>query len=188
MTTAYEKLIALSDVPVADHPSRTELEPLWLEAANERLAQQRERIPVLGKLADDVGLKEITRLDDLIPLLFAHSNYKSYSETFISKNRWPLMNKWLDTLSSRRVDDVDVEGVADQDDWIARLHAAEHMVYVTSGTSGKNSFLPATPFDDQFSVRVLLNTMRERPAFVGGEKRAIFILGPKYGVHRAAQH
>jgi hypothetical protein len=188
MTTAYEKLVALSEVSVSDHPPRAELEPLWLEAANERLAQQRELIPVLGKLADGAGITEVRRLDDLIPLLFAHSNYKSYSESFISKGRWPLMNKWLDTLSSQRVDSVDVVGVADQDDWIARLHDANHMVYVTSGTSGKNSFLPATPFDDRFSVRVLLNTMRERPAFAGGEKRAIFILGPKYGVHRAAQH
>ena len=98
---------------------------------------------MLGRLADEVGITRIRALDDLIPLLFAHSNYKSYPEGFIAKGRWDLMNKWLDTLSSVRVDDVDVEGVTDQDEWIDRLHAAGHKVYVTSGTSGKNSFLPA---------------------------------------------
>ena len=111
MSTAYEQLIAFSDVPPDEWPGRAELEPLWLQAANERLAQQRERIPVLGRLADQVGVTTIERLDDLVPLLFAHSNYKSYPEGFIKKNRWDLMNKWLDTLSSMRVDNVDIEGV-----------------------------------------------------------------------------
>ena len=188
MTTAHEQLIGLADVPVADRPARERLEPLWLQAANERLAQQRERIPVLGRLAADVGVDEIRSFDDLIPLLFAHSNYKSYPESFIAKGRWDLMNRWLDTLSSVRIDGVDVDGVANQDDWVERLHAAKHMVYVTSGTSGKNSFLPATPFDEQFSLRVLVSSVRSRPMFAGGERRAIFILGPKYGAHRAAQH
>jgi hypothetical protein len=188
MTAAYEELIALADVPVGDRPSRSQLEPLWLRAANERLAQQRARIPVLGRLADEVGITEIATFDDLVPLLFAHSNYKSYPEAFIAKGRWELMNRWLDTLSSVRVDNVDVAEVSNQDDWVERLHAAEHMVYVTSGTSGKNSFLPATPFDERFSLHVLVSGVAARPAFAGGQRRAIFILGPKYGAHRAAQH
>ena len=105
MSTAYEQLVALSDVAPDDWPGRADLEPLWLQAANERLAQQRERIPVLGRLADEVGINRIERFDDLIPLLFAHSNYKSYPEGFIAKGRWNLMNKWLDTLSSMRLDE-----------------------------------------------------------------------------------
>ena len=188
MTTAYEELMGLADVPAAEHPARAALEPLWLRAANERLAQQRERIPVLGRLIEDVGITEIRSFDDLIPLLFAHSNYKSYPEGFIAKGRWDLMNKWLDTLSSVRVDNVDVEGVANQDDWVERLHAAEHMVYVTSGTTGKNSFIPATPFDEAFSLRGLSSSVRTRPAFANGQRLVMFILGPKYGAHRAALH
>lgn len=187
MSTAHESLIALRSVAAGGTPARAELEPLWLRAANERLAQQRERIPVLGRLADEVGVTEIRSFDDFVPLLFAHSNYKSYPEGLVANGRWGLMNRWLDTLSSVRVDDVDVDGVADQDDWVERLHAAEHMVYVSSGTSGKNSFLPATPFDREFSVDVLLASMRARPGFTGPD-RAIFILGPKYGAHRAALH
>ena len=31
-------------------------------------------------IADEVGITRIERVDDLIPLLFAHSNYKSYPE------------------------------------------------------------------------------------------------------------
>ncbi len=156
MSTASSTLVDCINEYRPYERARADLEPLWLAAANERLAQQRERIPVLGRLADEQGIHEIRTLDDLVPLLFAHSNYKSYPATLIAKNRWDLMNRWLDTLSSVRVEGVDVDGVTDQDEWIERLHAAGHMVFATSGTSGKNSFLPATPFDRDFSMRALL--------------------------------
>jgi hypothetical protein len=166
--------------------SRAELEPLWLAAANERLAQQRERIPVLGRLADERGIDEIRTLDDLVLLLFAHSNYKSYPDAFIAKNRWDLMNRWLDTLSSVRVEGVDVDGVENQDHWIERLHAAGHMVFASSGTSGKNSFLPATPADREFSMRGLLPIITWVHGIEPRGDRAVFILGPKYAPNRVA--
>jgi hypothetical protein len=188
MSTAYEQLVALSDVAPADWPGRDELEPLWLQAANERLAQQRETIPVLAKLADEVGLSRIERFDDLIPLLFAHSNYKSYPEGFIAKGRWDLMNKWIDTLSTMEVAGLDVDGVTDQDGWVDRLHRVGQKAYVTSGTTGKNSFLPQTQSDEDLSLKMLLQSTRRQPLFAGGERRPIFIFGPKYGYHRAALH
>jgi hypothetical protein len=188
MSSAYEQLVALSNVARDEWPGRVELEPLWLQAANERLAQHRERIPVLGRLADEVGITRIERFDDLIPLLFAHSNYKSYPDGFIAKGRWDLMNKWLDTLSSMRVDNVDVEGVVDQDDWVDRLHAAGHKAYVTSGTTGKNSFLPQTQSDEDLSLKMLVQSVEQQPLFTDGQRRPIFIFGPKYGHHRAALH
>jgi hypothetical protein len=188
MSTAYEELVALSDVAPDDWPGRTDLEPLWMQAANERLAQQRERIPVLGRLADEVGIDRIERFEDLIPLLFAHSNYKSYPEGFIAKGRWNLMNKWLDTLSSTRVEGVDVEGVTDQDSWVDRLHAVGQKAYVTSGTTGKNSFLPQTQSDEDLSLKMLIQSVQRQPLFADGERRPIFIFGPKHGYHRAALH
>jgi hypothetical protein len=166
--------------------TRAELEPLWLEAANERLREQRARIPVLGRLADERGVEEIRILSDLIPLLFAHSNYKSYPDAFLSKGRWDLMNRWLDTLSAERVEGVDVDGVADQDEWIERLHAAGHMVFATSGTSGKNSFLPATRFDREFSMQALLPIITWVQGIQPRQDRAVFILGPKYAPNRVA--
>ena len=187
MTTASEQLLGYADDSAFYEVSRAELEPLWLAAANERLAEQRERIPVLARLADDLGIKEFESLSDLIPLLFAHSNYKSYPEAFIDNGRWNLMNQWLDTLSSNRVEGIDVDGVTDQDDWIERLHANGHPVYVTSGTTGKNSYLPATVADREFSLSLLDNQMNwtyGQP----NQDRAVFVLGPKYGPHRAASH
>jgi hypothetical protein len=188
MTTAYERLVAFSDVHPDEWPGRAELEPLWLQAANERLAQQRATIPVLDKLADEVGIDRIERLDDLIPLLLAHSNYKSYPEGFIAKGRWDLMNKWIDTLSTMKVAGTDVEGVTDQDSWVDRLHGVGQKAYVTSGTTGKNSFLPQTQSDEDLSLKMLLQSVRRQPLFADGERWPIFIFGPKYGYHRAALH
>lgn len=187
MTTACEQLLKYAEDPQYYRVPRSDLEPLWIAAANERLAEQRERIPVLARLSDDLAIKEIQSLSDLLPLLFAHSNYKSYPEAFIDKGRWNLMNQWLDTVSSQRVEDVDIDGVNDQDDWIERLHAKEHWVYVTSGTTGKNSFLPATRGDRDFSLR-MLDTSMDWTYGGGRQDRAIFVLGPKYGPHRAASH
>lgn len=187
MTIACQQLLKYADDPRYYQVPRAELEPLWLAAANERLAEQRERIPVLARLCDDQAIKEIQSLSDLVPLLFAHSNYKSYPDAFIDKGRWNLMNQWLDTVSSQRVKGVDVDGVNDQDDWIERLHAQDHWVYVTSGTTGKNSFLPATRADRDFSLR-MLDTSMDWTYGTGRADRAIFVLGPKYGPHRAASH
>ncbi|GMU79388.1 MAG: hypothetical protein AMXMBFR46_21800 [Acidimicrobiia bacterium] len=168
--------------------ARRDLEPLWLAAANERLAQHRECIPVLGRLADERGIDEIRSLEDLVPLLFAHSNYKSYPESFVAKGRWDLMSRWLDTLSAVRVEGVDVAGVENQDEWIERLHAAGHMVFATSGTSGKNSFLPATPSDREFSMRALLPIITWVHGVEPRSDRAVFILSPKYAPNRVSHY
>jgi hypothetical protein len=185
--TVRDQLLRHIDNPGFAEIPRSELEPLWLEAANETLARQRKRIPVLSRLADDVGVSEICGLDDLVPLLFAHSNYKSYPDAFISKGRYDLMNRWLDTLSSNRVDGFDTSGLADQDDWLERLNENGHHVIVTSGTTGKNSFLPVTAADREFTLR---NFEQEMQRTYGEAKsdRAVFILAPKYGPHRSAQH
>lgn len=187
MSTVRKLTDLVAQQGIYDIP-RADLEPLWLEAANERLAQQRERIPVLARLADEKGITEIRSLDDLVPLLFAHSNYKSYPESLVANGRWALMNRWLDTLSSVRIADVDLEGVTDQDEWIERLAAAGCVVLVTSGTSGKSSFLPATQDDSDFSLRALVSAFGTQRGIEPKQDRAVFVLGPKYGPHRSALH
>ena len=149
MSTAYEELVALSDVVPDEWPSRGGPRAA-LVAGRQRTARAAARAHPGARTARRRGghHPRSSASTTSIPLLFAHSNYKSYPEGFIAKGRWDLMNKWLDTLSSMRVDDVDVEGVNDQDDWVERLHTVGQKAYVTSGTTGKNSFLPQTPSDE----------------------------------------
>ncbi|CUU56651.1 hypothetical protein Ga0074812_108179 [Parafrankia irregularis] len=188
MTTAHEELLGHVADPRFHELPRTELEPLWIEAAGERLAVQRERIPVLGKLADELGIDRISSFQDLVPLLFAHSSYKSYPESFVNRGRWPLLTRWLDTLSSRRITEVDVAGVTDQEGWLGRLDAAGCVVLVSSGTTGKSSFLPSTRADSDLALRSLVAAFGEQRGIVPKQDRAVFVLGPRYGPHRSALH
>src|SRR4051812_24017816 len=120
-----------------------------LEAARELTAQRLEQIPVLRRRAEEAGVGEIESFADLVPLLLAHTSYKSYPASFMENGRWDRMLQWLQTLSVQKVTDVDVSGVENVDDWIERLRAAGHMVQATSGTTGKVSFLNHTRGDTE---------------------------------------
>jgi hypothetical protein len=185
MGSACDKLCAFLDEPDPfDHEYR-ELEPLWIDAFNERLTERREQIPVLAKLCESTGVHAVSSLDEIVPLLFAHSNYKSYPTTLVTKGKWSGMNSWLDTVSTQRVKGLDVEGVEDQDQWIERLHERGHMVMATSGTSGKNSFLPGTRGDIDFSMRAIVPSLFWNFGIAPRQDRPVFVLGPKYGPTRA---
>ena len=117
-----------------------------LERLNARFQERVEQVPVLRRRAHDEGVKEIAALDDLVPLLFPHTVYKSYPPQLVEQGRWAQMNTWLDSTSTYRID-VDVDGVTDVDGWIDRLATAGHLVSASSGTTGKSSFLVKTEAD-----------------------------------------
>jgi len=142
------------DDPYATPPD--ELAPLWIDAINARFHECRANVRILDQLAERAGIDEVRRLDDVVPLLFAHTAYKSYPESFIDKNQWDRMTFWLSTLSKHTIPDPDLDGVGDADEWMARLHGTGNHVFATSGTSGKNSFLNQSPADVEFSDRALL--------------------------------
>ena len=72
-------------------------------ALTELCTERRKQIQLVRKRVEDAGLKEIRSFEDLVPLLFAHTVYKSYPQSFIDQGRWTRMLQWLDTLS---VEDV----------------------------------------------------------------------------------
>ena len=59
------------------------LQPLRLEAARELFQERREQVPILQRRAEDSGIKEIRSFDDIVPLLFAHTVYKSYPASLL---------------------------------------------------------------------------------------------------------
>jgi hypothetical protein len=181
LTNSVETLTRLSalDNPVGG--TREELEPLWLDAIGQRFQECRGRVRILDQLAEKAGITKISTLDDVVPLLFAHTAYKSYPESFIDRGQWDRMNLWLNTLSKVPVEGVDPAGIADADDWIKRLHAAGHYVFATSGTSGKNSFLNQTAKDVDFSNNGTV------PRGVPQDRSwPIFVLGPRKAPNRAS--
>lgn len=138
------------DLPMAERTA------MQLQAARELFAQRREQIPVLRDRARDEGVVDVTTKQDLVPLLFSHTTYKSYPESFIHSGKWGLLGRWYQTLSAVPVD-VDFDGVTNIDEWVDRLWSAGHFVYATSGTTGKCSFLNHTQGDRRFAELFLEN-------------------------------
>lgn len=177
-------LQSLLDIAKLDDPfvkTHAELEPLWIEAIDQRFQECRGRIKILDQLADKAGIDAVHSLDDVVPLLFAHTAYKSYPEAFVARGRWDRMNVWLDHLSKNAVTDVDTVGITDADEWIQRLHTADHFVFATSGTSGKNSFLNQSVSDVAFSNATLIP--KNVPT---DQSRPVFVLGPRKAPNRAS--
>ena len=168
------------DRPIDDLAARQ------LEAARELFAARREQIPVVRRRAEEARIEEIGSFADLVPLLLAHTNYKSYPIAFMEQGRWDRMLQWLQTLSVLDVTEVDVEGVTDVDDWIGRLRAAGHMVQATSGTSGKVSFLNHSQGDADLKRRHYRN-ISGWPFLTADNSRAVFIVGPSAGPNSAIE-
>lgn len=164
----------------------SELDPLRLAAAQELFAERRLQIPLLARRAEEAGIDEIRSFDDIVPLLFAHTVYKSYPPQFFAKGRWDAMLQWLQTLSVADVSNVDVAGVKDVDDWLERLWSAGHAVLCTSGSSGKVSFLNHTMADRARKTRHLRHT-QAWPFTRPSPDREVFWFGPMVGRNSAVE-
>jgi hypothetical protein len=162
-----------------DQPS-ADLAAARLQAANELFQERKSQIPLLAKRAAEAGIEKVQALEDLVPLLFAHTVYKSYPQSFYDNGRWDRMLQWLNTLSVDDVTDVDVAGVTGVDAWLERLWDAGHAVIATSGSSGKCSFLNHTMGDRVRKTRHFKYSSGWPFAQADGD-HAYFWLGPSAG-------
>lgn len=187
LTPARKHLIDLSlDPDKAFTTPASTLDPLRLAAAQELFEVRIGQIPLLKRRAEDAGIERITSFADLVPLLFAHTAYKSYPQALFDKGRWPAMIKWMQTLAVSDLSNVDLEDVKDVDDFVERLWAAGHAVLTTSGSSGKVSFLVHTMQDRALKTRHIKHT-QAWPYTTPGAGRTIFWFGPMRGRNSAVE-
>lgn len=132
-----------------------------IDALDAVFQQRRSQVPVLARRAAEAGITAIRSREEVVPLLFPHTTYKSYPEALVTRGQWVQMNRWLDSLSTYRVEGVQVSEGDDVDGWIAALHAAGHLVSSSSGTSGKGSFLNKTRQDREVSLQNLLDCLAQ---------------------------
>ena len=59
----------------------------------ERFGELRPKVAQLGKLASLQGIESIKALDDVAPLLFQHTVYKSYPVSLLEKGRYDLLTR-----------------------------------------------------------------------------------------------
>lgn len=180
MKTIREQLLDMIEEPdVAFNQRSEDLLPMQLAAANEVFTTQRAKIPLLDSRAEEAGISTISNLDELVPLLFPHTAYKSYPQSFFDKGQWSRMQQWLDTLSAVDVMDVDLSAVNNVDQWLETLWEAGHLVLATSGTSGKCSFINRTRNDRALTSRHFYHA--QTWPFLKPVPRPMFWLGPGEG-------
>lgn len=125
------------------HVEPDRLAELQLAATRMRFAEQRDRIPTLAAMAGELGIEVIDEIDDVVPLLFQHSVYKSYPASLLEKNRFRHLTLWLDRLTTHDLSGLDVDGCDSIDAWLDVLDAQTALrVAHSSGTAGTMSFLP----------------------------------------------
>src|ERR1700724_4691096 len=144
MSSATEKLTRLAAAEDRFDHSHEELRETQLEALNERFQERKDRIKLLGHRAREAGTAEIRSREDMVPLLFPHSVYKSYPERFLIEEKWGLLGKWLGAVSPYPISPVETSDVTGIDDWIERLAAKGHYVSCSSGTTRKSAMVLAS--------------------------------------------
>jgi hypothetical protein len=124
------------------------LEELQAEALSMRFEQNKDRIPILSKLADRQGITHVGKLEEVHPLLFEHTIYKSYPTYLLEKSQFDKLTTWLDRLTPYDLSKVDASGCNSIHSWLDLLCAETELDPVaSSGTTGTMSFTPRTKSD-----------------------------------------
>jgi len=121
------------------------IDKIHMNGMQRRFGELRGKIATLDRLATEQGIDAIGTIDDMAPLLFPHTFYKSYAYSHLNKGRYDRLNAWLQELTSCDLSGVDLEGCASLEGWMDRVEQASPVeCLTTSGTSGKISFVPRT--------------------------------------------
>lgn len=175
---------------------RAELEALQREAMSLRFATQRQRIPMLAKLSDAQGIASVDDFDEVVPLLFEHTTYKSYPASLLAKGRFVDLTRWLDKLTPHDLSSVELDACESIDDWLGQLCAQTELDPLTSsGTTGTMSFIPRDRGDwyqKYRTLRVLLLQEFRQPVDETERDAFMHVIWPTYAdgrctVFRAGQ-
>jgi hypothetical protein len=159
-----------------------ELQALQREAMRRRFAEHRGSIEMLRNLADRLDVKEVREFDDVAPLFFPHTAYKSYPAMLLDKKRFDLMTKWLQKLTPEDLSGIDCSGCDSIEEWIDRLDAGSALRVITSsGTTGTISIIPKDKAGGYYGMRLwrafLFQRFGEEPP---AEEPTVDVIWPNY--------
>jgi hypothetical protein len=151
MGAAGDKLLAYQGKADRFDIAWADLQADQIAALDERFQDRKGKIKLLDHRASEAGVNEIKSLEDMVPLLFPHTAYKSYPESFLSEEKWDRLSKWLGTISPYPVAALDMASINGIDDWIDQLQAKGNYISCSSGTTGKSAMLIASEADMDWS-------------------------------------
>ena len=184
MTSAVEQLMGMAKTPDLYDHSPGELASLHVAAMNERFQERRGDIKLLQHRAKQAGIEAVTSTADMVPLLFPHTAYKSYPESILIERQWAKLTRWMETISTYRMPELDFDEINDIDDWVNAL--TEHGLYVScsSGTTGKSAMLIASERDMKWLQHEAVVSYAWGSGVVPAQDRQIFGLAPVAQVPR----
>ncbi len=167
---------------------QAEVDAFQLKVLQQRFNDLKDKVVTLGKLAEIQGVDAITTLDDVVPILFQHTAYKSYPMSLLEKGKFKQLTQWLNKLTAHDLSNLDVSGCQSIDDWFQALDEQTPMCIVhSSGTSGKLSIIPRDKDDIlRFATCRLRNNegYGDEPnrveGYLNGTKQGVPIIYPSY--------
>ncbi|MCK9554114.1 hypothetical protein, partial [Aquamicrobium sp.] len=120
-----------------------QVEKVRLNLFKQRFDELRPKLRGLNRLAEEVGISEVTSIDDLGRLAMPHTMFKSYSILDVQNRRFEKLTRWFQSLTTHDLSNVDVDNCNTIEEWLLRLEEQTALRPVTSsGTSGKISLFP----------------------------------------------
>jgi hypothetical protein len=120
-----------------------EREAFQLKALRRRIEELQPKLKALRSQMEHSGFRRIDRLEDVAPLLFPDSVYKSYPVSLVEKAQFSRLTQWLGGYTTIDLSAAELSNCTGVDSWIDTLDAQTPLrVIHTSGTSGKLSFFP----------------------------------------------
>ncbi len=142
--------------------AREDLAALQLEGLKQRFNALRDQIPMLKKLADAQGIDRIETVDDVVPLLFEHTMYKSYPPSLLENGKFGEINKFLTKLCTYDLTQYDVSKCQTIDAWMETMDEVSPVLLMhSSGTTGTMTFLPISKREqDKHGAQMRVTTMQ----------------------------
>jgi hypothetical protein len=162
---------------------RGEIEAFQLQALKTRFDSLAPGLKRLKSKADRAKIASIHTLTDVVPLLFNHTEYKSYPLSLLEKNRFDLLTRWFDDLTSVDLSGISVAHCGGIDEWLDTLesHTALRPNH-TTGTSGKLSFIPRTTLERDLYFKAYTKNYEgfgDQPGFkLGGDGVRVPVIYP----------
>ena len=174
---------------VPHHLSREEQESLQLEALQKRFGALRDAIPPLKALADAARMDEIRRIDEIAPLLFPHSFYKSFPQHLIHQGRFDALGAWLGRLTTHDISALAGRRFGSIDGWMDAIDGETELeIMHSSGTTGALSLYPRGKGEAAAQLRLFRMLTAEwlDPVEVVDDRPDYAVIWPSYSGGRSA--
>jgi hypothetical protein len=133
---------------------RPELERLQLHAISSRFEALASKLAPLAYLADKAGVKALTSLEAVAPLLFPHNVYKSYDDQLISYGYYNDLTDWVQKLTIVDLSTVRERDFASFDQWFDTLEQEAGLTVAhSSGTTGRLSLFARSTAEVENNAR-----------------------------------